>query len=119
MKRCHLFDVFFLSSQYWVFSAWRWSDLALIAIFENVHIAVDKVYFKEFNSQKSAVCAAKFSFSKYHGDLENYYFLENGQKPSLYTSKNNCQKDISKLKFLITFLGPQNGKNGIGQRKNN
>ena len=85
MKKCHLCDVFFLSSQYWAFSAWRWSDLALIAIFENVHIAVDKVYFKEFNSQKSAVCATKFSFSKYHGDLKNYYFLENGQKPSLYT----------------------------------
>ena len=40
-----------------------WSDLVLLAIFENGHIAVDQVYFYEFNSKKSANFA-QFSFSK-------------------------------------------------------
>ena len=40
-----------------------WSDLVLLAIFENGHIADDQVYFYEFNSKKSANFA-QFSFSK-------------------------------------------------------
>ena len=60
-----------------------WSDFHFFAIFENGHIAIDWLYFYEFNSKKSAnfaACAsgpraAKFSFSKNHRDLENEYFF--------------------------------------------
>ena len=48
-----------------------WSDLALFAIFEKLHVSADLVYF--FNSKKSANFPAKFSFSKNRRDLKNEY----------------------------------------------
>ena len=60
-----------------------WSDIALLAIFENGHIAANQVSFYKFNSQKSTSTpcvrvanAVQFSFSKNHSDPKNYYFLK-------------------------------------------
>ena len=57
-----------------------WSDFHFLAIFENGHIAIDWLYFYEFNSKKSAsfaTCAraAKFLLYKNHRDLESENFF--------------------------------------------
>ena len=59
-----------------------WSDFHFLAIFENGHIAINWLYFYEFNSEKSANFAACargkiFTFKKSQGtrDLENEYFF--------------------------------------------
>ena len=48
-----------------------WSDLALFAIFEKLHISADQIYFKKVNSKKSANFATparqSFIFKKSQG----------------------------------------------------
>ena len=76
--------------------------LTFFAIFENGHMAIDWLYFYEFNLKKSAnfaACthgarAAKFSFfKKNHRDLENeYFFLKLAWTFLSLTSKTNFQK---------------------------
>ena len=69
-----------------------WSDFLFFLMFENGHIAIDWLYFYEFNSKKLANFAkctrqalpANFLFSKNHRDLENEYFFKNLQEPSFY-----------------------------------
>ena len=51
-----------------------WSDIVVVAIFENGHYAADQVNFSpKLQLQKSAngACAAKFLLSKNHWDLKN------------------------------------------------
>ena len=69
-----------------VYGTVGWGDSALFSIFETVHISIDQVYFKEFNSKKSAtsaVCPAKFSFSTIHRDLKNQYYCPSSKSSFL------------------------------------
>ena len=64
-----------------------WSDLALFAIFEKLHISADQIYFKKVNSKKSAnfaTPARQSSFSKNRRDLKKliFFVVENLQKSS-------------------------------------
>ena len=73
-----------------------WSDKALFAIFENGHIAADKEYFEEFNSEKSPSLEARaahtrqsFQVQKIPETLKMIFFLENLQIVSFYIKEQS------------------------------
>ena len=90
-------------------------------IFENGHIAMDWIYFYEFNSKKSAnfsACARgsraeKFSFSKNHRDLENEYFFKSWHEPSFYIKDQLPKIEFKIRDGLVFFLFFKNAKNGF------
>ena len=76
-----------------------WSDFLFFLIFKNWHIAIDWLYFHEFNSKKLAnfakcachALAENFCFQKIKETLKmNIFFII--CKNLYFTSKNNCKK---------------------------
>ena len=91
------------------------SDLVLFSIFENLHVYVYQVYFKEFNSKRSAISARAA-----HA-LQSFFFINTGTLQKifffwiwqylLFTPMNTRQKRKLKIKIFKHFiLGPQMGK---------
>ena len=87
---------------------------SFFVIFENGHSAVDWLYFYEFNTKKTA----KFSFSKNHRDLKNWFFGENLLQRTIAKKKTFWEIFFSLSNFSL--LSPLNGQNGPwrGQSKN-
>ena len=72
----------------------EWSDLALFAIFENLHIFVLGIFLGgQFQTISKFGCAAQFPFLKNHKDLKIYIF-EHLQIPSFYFKEQSPKRNF-------------------------
>ena len=101
-----------------------WSDLLLFAIFENEHIAADKIYFYELNSKKNRLACVMHTRQSFHlkkitgtlqkliffGKFANIFLLNNsGRNTVCMTSGHESLSYLSRIflpGFIPVFMNP-------------